>query len=217
MFFLFKISIINECEALEDFIGGCKMKFGLKILAVGALVLGFVVPTLPVAEASQVFAQQYGFNTKGELQQPLMVSFNAKEQTQIKAVVSPLDELHNILLIAFPEGRGVFAVNLFKGYDYALYKVGLRDNEHQELLVLSHGKRGTGRTTLKGIDIIGANDITGQIALLPVVGFKEVMLFNSPLQVRPDKTVVLFRDKIQSMVAISWDKNQKQFNISGVE
>jgi len=193
------------------------MKFCLKILAVGALVLGILSQPFQVTEASQVFAQQYGFNTKGELQQPLMISFKAKESTPIKAAVSPLDELHNILLIAFPEGREVFAVNLFKGYDYALYKVGLRDNEHQELLILSYGKRGTGRTTLKGVDIIGVNDITGQVASLPVVGFKEVTLFNSPLQVRPDKTVVLFRDKIQSMVSISWDKNQKQFNVSGVE
>lgn len=193
------------------------MKFGLKILAVVALVLGFVSQPLQVVEASQVFAQQYGFNTKGELQQPLMISFNLKESTQIKAVVSPLDELHNILLIAFPEGREIFAVNLFKGYDYALYKVGLRDNEHQELLILSYGKRGTGRTALKGVDIIGVTDVTGQVAVLPVVGFKEVTLFNSPLQVRPDKTVVLFRDKIQSIVSISWDKNQKQFNVSGVE
>lgn len=193
------------------------MKFCLKILAVGALVLGILSQPFQVTEASQVFAQQYGFNTKGELQQPLMISFKAKESTPIKAAVSPLDELHNILLIAFPEGREVFAVNLFKGYDYALYKVGLRDNEHQELLILSYGKRGTGRTTLRGVDIIGVNDITGQVVSLPVVGFKEVTLFNSPLQVRPDKTVVLFRDKIQSMVSISWDKNQKQFNVSGVE
>ena len=214
---MYKISIINGNEVLEDFIRGSKMKFCLKILAVGALVLGILSQPFQVTEASQVFAQQYGFNTKGELQQPLMISFKAKESTPIKAAVSPLDELHNILLIAFPEGREVFAVNLFKGYDYALYKVGLRDNEHQELLILSYGKRGTGRTTLKGVDIIGVNDITGQVVSLPVVGFKEVTLFNSPLQVRPDKTVVLFRDKIQSMVSISWDKNQKQFNVSGVE
>jgi len=193
------------------------MKFGLKILAVGALVLGFVAPALPVTASSQVFAQQHGFNAKGELQQPLMISFNAKEPKQIKAVVSPLDELHNILLIAFPDGRGIFAANVVKGYNYALYKVGLRDDVHQELLVLSYGKHGTGKTVLKGVDIIGANDITGQIISFPVVGFKEVTLFNSPLQVRPDKTVMLFRDKIQSMVAISWDKNQKQFNVSGVE
>ncbi len=98
-----------------------------------------------------------------------------------------------------------------------MYKVGLRDNEHQELLILSYGKRGTGRTTLKGVDIIGVNDITGQVTALPVEGFKEVTLFNSPLQVRPDKTVVLFRDKIQSMVSINWDKNKKQFNVFGVE
>ena len=214
---MYKISIINGSEALEDFIGGSKMKFCAKILAVGALVLGILSQPFQVTEASQVFAQQHGFNAKGELQQPLMISFKAKESTQIKATVSPLDELHNILLIAFLEGREVFAFNLFKGYDYALYKVGLRDNEHQELLILSYGKRGTGRTTLKGVDIIGVNDITGQVTALPVVGFKEVTLFNSPLQVRPDKTVVLFRDKIQSMVSISWDKNKKQFNVFGVE
>ena len=214
---MYKISIISGSKALEDFGGGSRMKFGSKILTVGVLLLGVLSQPLHVTEAAQVFAQQYGFNNKGELQQPLMISFKAKESTQIKAVVSPLDELHNILLIAFPEGREIFAVNLFKGYDYALYKVGLRDNEHQELLVLSYGKRGTGRTALKGVDIIGANDITGQVVLLPVVGFKEVTLFNSPLQVRPDKTVVLFRDKIQSMVSISWDKSQKQFSVSGVE
>jgi hypothetical protein len=193
------------------------MKFWLKTLVLGALFLGLAVPALPVMAASQVFAQQYGFNAKGELQQPLMITFKIKEKTSIKAVVSPLDELHNMLLIAFPDGRDIFAANFAKGYDYALYKVELRDNGYQDLLVLSYGKHSTGRTLLKGVDIIGANDITGKITLLPVAGFKEVTLFNSPLQVKPNGTVVLFRDKLQSLVTISWDKTQRQFNVSGVE
>jgi len=193
------------------------MKLGLKILTVVAVVLNFAAPAIPVMAASQVFAQQYGFNTKGEMQQPLMISFKPKEQTQITAKISPLDELHNILLIAFPNGRDIFAVNFVKGYGYALYKVGLRENGYQELLVLSYGKHGTGRTVLKGIDIIGANDVTGKTTIFPVAGFKEVTLFNSPLQVKPNGTVVLFRDKLQSLVTISWDKMHKQFNVSGVE
>jgi len=192
------------------------MKFGLKVLAMLALTLSLINATVPVEAAKQVFAQQYSFDSSGELKQPLMVFFKANAPTQIKAVVSSLDEMHNLLLVAFPEGTSVFAVNITKGYEYALYKLELREKGSQELLVLSYGKRGTGRTALKGIDIIGSNDM-GTIVSLPVVGFKEVTLFNSPLQVRPNRSLILFRDKIQSVVNITWNNDRKQFDVSGVE
>lgn len=192
------------------------MNFGLKMLAILTLVLGLGTTIAPVEAATQVFAQQYGFNEQGELRQPLTVFFKSNQPTQIKAVVNNLDEKHNLLLVAFSESNDVFAANVAKGYEYALYKIELREPGSQELLILSYGKRGTGRTPLNGVDIIGTNDM-GKIVILPVVGFKEVTLFNSPLQVRPNKTVILFRDKMQSVVNISWNKDRKQFDVSGVE
>lgn len=192
------------------------MKFALKVLAMLALTLSLINTIVPAEAAKQVFAQQYSFDSRGELKQPLTMFFKANMPIQIKAVVSPLDEMHNLLLVAFPEGTSVFAINIAKGYEYALYKLELREKGSQELLILSYGKRGTGRTALKGIDIIGSNDM-GTIVSLPVVGFKEVTLFNSPLQVRPNRSLILFRDKMQSVVNIIWNNDRKQFDVSGVE
>lgn len=192
------------------------MKFGLKKLVIFALVMGLIMVMEPVDAAQQVFAQQYGFNEQGELKQPLTVLFKANQLTQIKATVKDLDDKNKLLLLAFPEGNSVFAANVIKGSEYALYKTELREPGSQELLILSYGKHGTGRTPLNGVDIIGMNEL-GKIVFLPVAGFKEVTLFNSPLQVKPNKILVLFRDKIQSVVNISWNKERKQFDVTGVE
>ena len=177
------------------------------IILVGILVWGNV----SLGEAAQYFAQQYNFNAKGRLDNLLTVNFSAEENKIIKAVLSPIDEHRRMLLIAFPDGEDIFTSSYNNGYDYAIYKIKLRDREQEDLLILSYGKRGTGKTSLKSIAVIGENSL-GLIEELPVQGFKETTVFNSPLQIR-DKTAVLFKDMGRALITLSWDPSNETYQV----
>ena len=54
---------------------------------------------------------------------------------------------------------------------------------------MSYGHRGTGRTHLNDVAIIG-EDALGVTRSLPVAGFTPVDVFNSPLQIRQQEAVL---------------------------
>ena len=186
-----------------------------KIFSIAIFTFLFSITTSTIA-APQVFVQQYGFNETGALKQPLTIAFDSANTKEITATLSPNDESHRTLLVAFPMGEKIFAKTLTNGYNYGIYKVSLRRSEMQELLILSQGKRGTGKTALKEIVIIGTDD-AGNIVELPINGFKEVNVLNSPLQIRSNKTAVLFRDQIRKMLVIDWNETNKEFDILGTD
>lgn len=109
----------------------------------------------------------------------------------------------------------MFVTSCVKGYEYILYKVRFRSAVQDDLLILGYGKRGVGRTSLKEVAVLGAA-ADGTVAKLPVNGFKEVQVFNSPLQVR-DKQAVLFRDKVNGLVVIGADKTGNGYVVEGAD
>ena len=167
-----------------------------------------------VLAAPQVFIPQYGFKEDGSLKNPLVVNFDSDTTKEMTVTLSPNGGDTRTLVIACSIDDKVFTKTFNKGYNYALYKVSLRTPDKQELLVLSQGKRGTGKTALKDITIIGIDEdkVFGE---LPIEGFQEVNILNSPLQVRSNRTAVLFRDKVRAMLTIDWNETTKKFDILG--
>ncbi|MCH3915459.1 MAG: hypothetical protein LKJ99_05150 [Acidaminococcaceae bacterium] len=190
------------------------MKKIIKLLPFGLMAMICWLIPIKSGIAAQYFATKYAFTDQGQLQTPLFVKFSDTEQKKVKAIVTHMDTEDRTLLVACSEGEDVFLADFNKGYEYALYKINFRDNK-EDLLILGYGKRGTGKTSLNSLDIVGLNE-EGQIGLLPVSGFEKVNVFNSPLQIR-NREAVLFRDKGSRLVTLSWFKNGDEYLVTGAQ
>ena len=91
-----------------------------------------------------------------------------------------------------------------------MYKLHFRERK-EDLLVLSYGSRGTGRTRLEDVSVIGS-DAMGYVRPLPVAGFVPEEVFNSPLQIR-DSEAVLFLDSAAQVMRIGWDAAGEQYAV----
>jgi len=189
------------------------MKLLLRLTLLLFLAVFTIFPADQKVEAAQYFAQSFHFTDEGKLDKPLQVAFSKTLVKHVKALLSPLNTEQKMLLLACPEGEDVFVTYCNKSYEYVLYKVKFRGEDKEDLLILGYGKRGVGRTELKEVAVIGMNAL-GELEKLPLSGFKEVLVFNSPLQVR-DKQAVLFRDKVNALVTISADKTGEGYSVEG--
>jgi hypothetical protein len=185
-----------------------------KILTLGILVAGLLSWESPKAQAAQYFAKRYTFTQQGELTLPLVMRFKNLGEKHIAAKITPFNSKTNILTLACSLGDNVFLTTINNGYEYALYKLDFRPG-NEDLLVISYGPRGTGKTELGGITVIG-QDENGTLGVLPLRGFSEVAVFNSPLQIR-NKQAVLFRDKASTLITIEWDKDLASYVVRGTE
>lgn len=190
------------------------MKLQAKFLS-AVFFLGVLFTFIPnYSEAAQYFAAKYSFTDKGELTEPLMMNFKTLGKKRIAAKITASNNNNKILMLACSMGEDVFMTTLDNGDEYAMYKIKFRPQEEEDLLILSYGPHGTGKTALKGVTVIG--EVGGTtITTLPVVGFTETFVFNSPLQVRNNQAV-LFRDKAAQLVTIEYDKALEGYTVRGV-
>jgi len=185
-----------------------------KIMALCVLAVGFVSWGNQEAEAAQYFAKRYTFTEQGELSAPLLLKLKDLGEKKIAAKLSPLNSKTNILTLACSMGEDVFLNSINNGYEYALYKIDFRPG-NEDLLIISYGPRGTGKTELQGVTVIG-QDQNKILTVLPLRGFTPAAVFNSPLQIR-NKQAVLFRDKANTLVLIEWDKDLASYTVRGTE
>lgn len=150
-------------------------------------------------EAAQYFAPRYSIMDSGQIQPLLAVKFNGSEALPVKAQLTRSSGDEKILVLGWPEGSSVGLCTFQKGVEYALYKLTLRPGK-EDLLVLSYGKKGPGKTRLEDLTVIG-EDSMGRIRSLAVSGFVPSEVFNSPLQIRQDEAV-LFLDRAPRVLAI---------------
>jgi len=165
-------------------------------------------------QAAQFFAKRYTFTNQGDLTAPITMRFKTLGEKNIAAKLSPLNPKTNILTLACSMGTDVFLSVINNGYEYDLYKIIFRDG-NEDLLIISYGPRGTGKTELQGIAVIG-EDNSHSLAPLPLRGFSPVAVFNSPLQIR-NTQAVLFRDKANTLVTIEWNKELATYIVRGTE
>ena len=155
-------------------------------IALLAVMLGLGGPA--AGEAAQYFAPRYNLSANGQLQPPLTVEFQKGVPQKISASLTGTDGGEKVLVLGWQVGDGVGLCTLQKGVDYALYKLDFRPGK-QDILVLSYGHRGTGKTHLNEVTVIG-EDSLGVIRQLPVNGFVPTAVFNSPLQIRQQEAVL---------------------------
>ena len=187
----------------------------IRLLPFSLLALALWLLPMGQSSAAQYFATRYAFTAQGQLQTPLVVNFSGQQPKKIKAIVTHMDTNDRTLLVACAEDDDVFLADFNKGYEYALYKLNFRGENREDLLILSYGQRGTGKTELKGLDVVGMNS-AGRISRLPISGFNEVNVFNSPLQIR-NKEAVLFRDKGGQLLTLTWFKNGDTYLVTGAQ
>jgi hypothetical protein len=184
-----------------------------KLSAVFAVLVVFLLSVPLVGETAQFFAQHYTFSADGHLQPALSVSFIDGESRPVTAVLGAKEGGERAMTLAYQE-QGKIALQMFqKGSQYVLYKLKFRSG-HEDLLVLSYGERGAGKTKLNDVSIIGA-DALGQVRLLPVATFQSVAVFNSPLQIRQNEAI-LFLDRAPKVMSIKWDEDVGQYVVSGI-
>jgi len=190
------------------------MQIKTKILALCLLAVSFMVWDSPRTQAAQYFAKRYTFTEQGELALPLIMKFKDLGEKKLAAKIMPLNSKTNILTMACSLGNDVFLTTVNNGYEYALYKIDFRPG-NEDLVILSYGQKGTGKTELEGIAVLGQDD-NKTLSFLPLRGFSPVAVFNSPLQIR-NKQAVLFRDRAAALITVEWDKVLASYVVRGAE
>ncbi len=184
-----------------------------KVLTVLALVVTVLAGSLSSGEAAQFFAQHYTFSADGHLQPALAVEFIKNDVRPVNAMLAAEQGGHRVMTLAYNE-NGKIAMQMFqKGSQYVLYKLRFRENK-EDLLVLSYGARGAGKTELEDVSVVGA-DVMGEVRQLPVANFVPTSVFNSPLQIRQNEAI-LFLDRAPKVMSIKWDENAGQYVVSGI-
>lgn len=171
----------------------------LRGMALVALLLGLGVQT---ADAAQYFAPRYNLSSNGQLQPPLTVEFTRGNPQKISASLTGPATGEKVLVLGWQVEDSVGLATFQKGVEYALYKLDFRPGR-QDILVLSYGHKGTGRTHLNDVAVIG-EDSLGVIRNLPVAGFAPTDVFNSPLQIRQQEAV-LFLEQAPHVLTIQAD------------
>lgn len=171
----------------------------LRGIALVALLLGLGVQA---ADAAQYFAPRYNLSSNGQLQPPLTVEFTRGNPQKISAGLTGPATGEKVLVLGWQVEDSVGLATFQKGVEYALYKLDFRLGK-QDILVLSYGHKGTGRTHLNDVAVIG-EDSLGVIRNLPVAGFAPTDVFNSPLQIRQQEAV-LFLEQAPHVLTIQAD------------
>lgn len=171
----------------------------LRGMAIAALLLGLGVQA---ADAAQYFAPRYNLSSNGQLQPPLTVEFTRGNPQKISAGLTGPATGEKVLVLGWQVEDSVGLATFQKGVEYALYKLDFRPGR-QDILVLSYGHKGTGRTHLNDVAVIG-EDSLGVIRNLPVAGFVPTDVFNSPLQIRQQEAV-LFLEQAPHVLTIQAD------------
>lgn len=155
-----------------------------------ASLLLFALPALAAAEAKFLLEKQV-FLPSGGLKQPLTVDFDGSGDKPVFAETKPIASERAALVLAWggPDGDAL-ALQLLNSTTYVCYKTRLRDEVHEELVVLGLGRERGISVELKEIAVLGAQE-DGTIGLLPLVGFAPVDYYNAPLQ-QNTKRQILF-------------------------
>ena len=147
------------------------------------------------------------------MQPPLSVEFVKGDVRPISAVLAGLHDGAKVMTLAYHEHGQIALYSFQKGTQYVLYRLRFRENQ-EDLLILSYGPRGAGKTELRDLSVIGA-DVLGNVRPLPIAGFQPVAVFNSPLQIRKDEAI-LFLDRAPKVLSLKWDAQAEQYVVSGI-
>lgn len=181
--------------------------FSVAFLVAGLL---FVASLNRVLAESRYLAQKYSFSATGSLVNPLELDFGGITKT-IYMDKKQIEKDRALLLVAFPlNSTDIFAKQLFDSETYSIYKVRLRDNNKEELVILGLSESDSKKVKVTEIYIIG-KDVYGGISAMSVKSFKPVTVLNTPLQLDGNRSIVLPLDGSGKLMRIYWDNVDGNF------
>lgn len=165
-----------------------RKKFLTMALVAGVLMM--TVPAIAGAEARFLLAKQ-DFMANGTLKQGIVADFDSSGGKNIFAETKALSQDRAALVLAVTGNTGdAWALQLVDSVSYVLYKTRLRDEVHEELVVMGLGREHGAAVTIKELAVIGTDD-NGTVGLLPLRDFAPVDILNAPLQQNTQRQVLL--------------------------
>lgn len=183
-----------------------------------ALVVGVLLMTVPAvagAEARFLLSKQV-FTANGTLKQDIVADFDSSGGKNIFAETKPLSQDRTALVLAVTGNTGdAWALQLVDSVSYVFYKTRLRDEVHEELVVMGLGRERGTSITVKEVAIIGTDD-NGTVGLLPLQGFNAVDILNAPLQQNTQRQVLLplADDHGRAAAKLFWEPSKNAFRFA---
>ena len=183
-------------------------------LAMG-LVAGFLllaVPAMAGAEARFLLTKQ-NMGISSGIKPGLVADFDSSGGKNIFAETRVLSPERMSLVLALTGSSGdAWAVQFVDSNSYVVYKTRLRDEVHEELIVMGLGREHGTSVTIKEMAIIGADE-GGTIGLLPLRDFASVDILNAPLQQNTQRQVLLplSADSGRAPAKLIWEPSKNAF------
>lgn len=187
-----------------------RRKFFAMALVVGVLFM--TVSAVAGAEARFLLARQ-GFAADGTLKQGIVADFDSSGGKNIFAETKNLSQDRAALVLAVTGNTGdAWALQLVDSVSYVFYKTRLRDEVHEELVVMGLGREHGTTVTIKELAVIGTDD-NGTVGLLPLQGFVPVDILNAPLQQNTQRQVLLPLSDGRGLAAakLFWEPSKNAF------
>ena len=168
---------------------------------------------LPISgqAASKHFLSANTFNAAGQLKKDLQVEFtlgNSPDLT-IKQLQTPNAEIF-LAVVTQQRDTSLFLQHIFGGEVYNVYKVRLRDAEHEELVILAYDNSGKNKQLLKSVNIIGENE-AGQLTTLKILNFEATEVMKMPLQLNEKNEIIMNLASNANELKIFWDSSKQNF------
>ena len=188
-----------------------------KNLAMG-LVAGFLllaVPAMAGAEARFLLTKQ-NMGISSGVKPGLVADFDSSGGKNIFAETKVLSPERMSLVLALTGSSGdAWAVQFVDSNSYVVYKTRLRDEVHEELIVMGLGRERGTSVNIKELAIIGADE-GGVIGLLPLREFMPVDILNAPLQQNTQRQVLLplSADSGRAPAKLFWEPSKNAFRFA---
>ncbi len=166
---------------------------------------------IAVQASSKHFLAANTFSSAGILKNDLQVEFSPGylPELQVKQLKTPKAE--SFLAVAvWQSDNSLFLQHIFGSDNYMVYKVKLRDAEHEDLVILGYEDKAGSKQLLQTINIIGENQ-TGKLVVLKFLNFEPTEIMKMPLQLNEKGEIVMNLASNAAEMKISWDEARQSF------
>lgn len=188
-----------------------------KNLAMG-LVAGFLllaVPAMAGAEARFLLTKQ-NMGVSSGVKPGLTADFDSSGGKNIFAETKVLSPDRMSLVLAVTGNAGdAWAVQFVDSSSYVIYKTRLRDEVHEELIVMGLGRERGTSVNIKELAILGVDE-SGVVGLLSLRDFTPVDILNAPLQQTTQRQVLLplSADSGRAPAKLFWEPSKNAFRFA---
>lgn len=183
---------------------------------ISGIIAGLAVSGLffcgEVSAETRYISQKYSFSSNGRLSNPLQADFGSGNKKLLVEKKEMANDKSLLLVALAIDDDDVFALQLFDSKDYSIYKLKLRDNMREEIVVLGLGPITGKKVQLREVYIIAENE-DGEIKAMPVKGFTPKFVLNAPLQLDKARNIILPTQVGEKTLVIGWNKADGDFAV----